>query len=426
MTIHDGPPGEASDKCSVGANRALAELGLDLLGASQAQATALVPEIDENNLPDALPDQGIGAEAALRLLSGSVLAGAARLSHPGYFAHMDPPTEAVTWIAAMWQAATNQNQLHPDVGPQTRALERRLIEWLSPYFGMSGGHLVPGSTVANLTALWAAREARGIKRVAASTQSHLSVRKASDLLGLEYLPMPVDARHRLQLDRHPLPPDTALVATAGTVATGAVDAFERHGAAWLHVDAAWGGPLRLSDRYAAQLEGIASADSVGFSAHKWCFQPKGSAVLLFKDNAEAEAPLTYGGGYLAVPNVGLLGSAPASALPFVASLLAWGRGGLSARIDHTMAQGQVLSEAVASDPALELWGKPETGVVVWRSRAHAAEAIRPLLTDAWMSLTRLDGATWFRCVPANPAVSGEHVYDAVLDALKHLDRRSGQ
>jgi len=83
--------------------------------------------------------------------------GAAQAYHPSYFAHMDPPTATVTSLAALWQTATNQNLLHPDAAPAARALERRVIEWLAPWFGMQGGHLVPRSTIANFTAIWAAR-----------------------------------------------------------------------------------------------------------------------------------------------------------------------------------------------------------------------------------------------------------------------------
>jgi L-2,4-diaminobutyrate decarboxylase len=65
-----------------------------------------------------------------------------------------------------------------------------VIGWLAPAFGMGGGHLVPGSTVTNLTALWAARDLTGARQVATSTAAHLSVRKAAHLLGLDLIEIP--------------------------------------------------------------------------------------------------------------------------------------------------------------------------------------------------------------------------------------------
>ena len=159
------------------------------------------------------------------------------------------------------------------------------------------------------------------------------------ILGLKFVEIDSASNHGLVLPADLDLTEAAVVLTAGTVTTGAVDnPTQAAGAAWVHVDAAWGGPLRFSERFADVLDGVESADSVGFSAHKWCFQPKGTAVVLFKDDKAAHEALSYGGGYLSAPNIGLLGSGPATALPFLASLLAWGREGLAERVEHGMAQ----------------------------------------------------------------------------------------
>jgi len=331
---------------------------------------------------------------------------------------MDPPTATVTWIAALWQAAANQNLLHPDAAPAARALEQRVIEWLAPYFGMAGGHLLPGSTIANLTAIWAARELRGVRRVVASDRAHLSVRKAADILGLAYESVRSDATHRMSIAGRGDLSDAAVVVTAGTVATGALDCLNVNDAGWLHVDGAWGGPLRLSRRHGALLDGVEGADSVGFSAHKWCYQPKGTAVILFRDVEAAHEAMSYGGGYLAAPNIGLLGSAPANALPFAATLLAWGRSGFAERIDEGMAKAEQLAALVDADPRFELWGPPTTGVVVWRPTALSAADVRARLVDAWVSLTDIDGELWLRSVAANPSADPTHVFERVVAALQ--------
>jgi L-2,4-diaminobutyrate decarboxylase len=235
---------------------------------------------------------------------------------------MDPPTPWMTWAAALWAAAMNQNLLHPDTAPAARRLEPQVVGWLAPVFGMGGGHLVPGSTLANLTALWAAREITGARRVICSASAHLSVAKASRLLGLELVEVPVDDRERLRVNGLPDDlSDAIVVLTAGTVATGAVDPLSAgRGAAWRHVDAAWAGPLRLSS-HAAVLDGVQTADSVAVSAHRWLYQPKESALVLFRDPDAAHGAMSFGGGYLAAPNVGLLGSHGNAALPLAALLL---------------------------------------------------------------------------------------------------------
>ena len=371
------------------------------------------------DLPRTLPEGGVGGRAALERLAGPGLEQAARLDHPGFLAHMDPPTPWMTWAAAGWAAAMNQNLLHPDTAPAARRLEPLVIGWLAPVFGMGGGHLVPGSTVANLTALWAARELTGARRVVASSAAHISIAKAARILGLDLVRVPVDARQRLGADAllGDLS-DAVLVLTAGTVATGAIDPLDAGpSAAWRHVDAAWGGPLRLSS-HAHLLDGIEAADSVAVSAHKWLYQPKESAVVLFGDPERAHAALSFSGGYLAVPNVGLLGSHAHTALPLAVTLLAWGSTGVAGRIEADMATADRLADLVAGAADLELWGRPVTVVVNWRPRGQDPAALRSRLRHAWVSLADIEGDSWFRSVSANPLADPEHVVNAVLQACE--------
>ncbi|TAL85723.1 MAG: hypothetical protein EPN74_06905 [Rhodanobacter sp.] len=236
--------------------------------------------VDSIALPIMLPEKGFGPHATLEYLAAGILGGAARLGAATSFAHMDPPTPWITWATTLWNAALNQNLLHPATAPVARMVEQRVMEWLAPAFGMTGGHMTPGSTLANLTALWAARECAHIEEVVASEEAHLSIRKAAHILGLRFRGLPADRHGKLVGES--LPHDltrAALVLTAGTTGAGAIDPLDLAGrAAWTHVDAAWAGPLRLSS-YADRLTGIDRADSVSVSAHKWLFQPKESALI---------------------------------------------------------------------------------------------------------------------------------------------------
>lgn len=104
------------------------------------------------DLPERLPDAGLGARQALDLLAPIVLGRATRLNDPAAFAHMDPPTPWITWATTLWNASLNQNLLHPATAPAARELEAKVLAWLAPCFGMSGGHMTPGSTLATLIA----------------------------------------------------------------------------------------------------------------------------------------------------------------------------------------------------------------------------------------------------------------------------------
>jgi L-2,4-diaminobutyrate decarboxylase len=411
MTKLDTPVGDASFAVDeAGLHQALA-----LLGSYASGQRAELPV-----LPAELPDHGIGEAASLDTLAPLALGGARRLGEPSAFAHMDPPTPWITWATALWNASLNQNLLHPDTAPVAREIEHRSVAWLAPFFGMDGGHLVPGSTVANITALWAARERVGVRRVVAAETAHLSVAKAAHLLGLAFEPLPVDERGVLDASHLPQSmDDAALVLTAGATSTGAIDPLHLTGqAAWTHVDAAWAGPLRLSTLYAERLSGLECADSVAVSAHKWLFQPKESAYVLFRDSATAHAAISFGGAYLAVPNVGLLGSHGAAALPLLATLLAWGRRGLAERVERCMANAEAFAEALAQMPGARLWGMPQTGIVVWRPNEVPAEVVQSRLPVGMASLTTIGGERWLRNVSANPNADVQMVIEAVQRALR--------
>lgn len=364
-----------------------------------------------------MPEMGIGPEAALDALAEPVLSASRDLAAPGFFAHMDPPTPPITWATQMWTASRNQNLLHPDTAPRARELEELVVRWLSPSFGMSGGHLTPGSTLANLTAIWAARE-RGCTTVVSGPAAHLSVKKAAHLLAME---------HRVVADwSSPGDVSTAVaVITAGTTSTGEVEPLGgAPGALWRHVDAAWAGPLRLSDRHAHLLDGIEGADSVAVSAHKWLFQPKESALVLFADHESAHASISVDAAYLTVPNIGVLGSHGATAVPLIATLLAYGRTGLADLIDRTMDLADELADLVEAHPELELRRRPQAGVVCWRHRsAPAAEVRRHLPDDVFVSATELDGEPWLRSVAANPLADPELVVSGIV-AAAHAALRS--
>lgn len=379
----------------------------DRAGLQRGLELLLAPPGTGPPLPEHLPDTGLGESGALEQLAPIVLSAAQDFSASGFLAHMDPPTPWITWAVAQWVASRNQNLLHPETAPAARALEQRVVEWLAPFFAMNGGHLTPGSTLANLTALWVARET-GCTEVVATTNAHLSVEKSASILGLPLRVVGWDDPGDLR--------SSAVVITAGATATGEIENMHAAlGAKWRHVDAAWAGPLRLSERHRLLLHGMETADSVSVSAHKWLFQPKESALVLFADTRRAHALITTGAGYLAAPNVGVLGSHGATAAPLAATLLAYGRAGVAAWIDHAMDQADELHRLVDAEPDLEARTPPQAGVVNWRHRRVATEDLS-IPSEVVISTVEIDGERWLRSVAANPLADPALVVDRVVRA----------
>jgi L-2,4-diaminobutyrate decarboxylase len=370
------------------------------------------------NLPNQLPRVGMGDRAALEWLGPLLISGSKNLGGPISASHMDPPTPWITWAVAMWKAALNQNLLHESTSPFSRMAEDRVVHWLCPYFAMGGGQMTAGSTLGNLTALWAAKRLKNVKRVIASDQSHLSVKKAALILDLAYqeVKTELDGKMRLKsLAGSQDLSDAVLVLTAGTTSSGAIDEFfqpERCG--WIHVDAAWAGPLRLSSRYTSRLDGIDKANSVVVSAHKWLFQPKDSAFVFFKDWDGAKSATSLSGSYLTTPNVGIMGSKSAMAEPLLATLMSWGSEGLENRIDRCMRFAEQLAEQIQKTPHLELRAEPESGVVVWRPRNELSEK-RQFLLSQLCSTTRINDQLWFRNVAANPSVDFSEFWKCISE-----------
>ncbi len=376
-----------------------------------------VPKV-RGNLPFRFPEHGIGELQTLDLLAPYALGRAARLDKSNALAHMDPPTPWITWAAALWNARLNQNLLHPATAPFALKAEKKVIDWLTPFFGMHGGHMCSGSTIANLTALWAARDAKAIEKVVASEAAHISVKKAAKILGLAYEQVATNLDGQIDPDKIGDISNACLVLTAGTTATGVIDPLALAGQAkWTHVDAAWAGPLRLSPTHAHLLNCIDKADSIAVSAHKWLFQPKDSALIMFREIEQANPAISFGGGYLATPNVGVQGSRGAAAIPLLATLIAWGREGIVNRIDHTMSMANKLANALDNQAGITLWAMPKTGITVFRSNSTNTEELYVRLPEGMLSICVLDNEKWLRSVASNPLADIDEIIGAIQGVI---------
>jgi len=237
--------------------------------------------------------------------------------HPRYAGQMLKPPHPVAIAAYTAALHVNANNHALDGGPATSAMEVEVVEWLARMFGLpdeSLGHLTSSGTIANLEALWVARELHPDKAVVYGANAHYTHARMCAVLGVRAFEAPADVVGRIDLDAVEALCQAGevgtLVVTAGTTGTGTVDDIaravvlrERYGVR-VHVDAAYGGFFTLLARSeaplipAAPFLAIAGADSVVVDPHKHGLQPYGCGAVLFRDpgvgrHYKHDSPYTY-------------------------------------------------------------------------------------------------------------------------------------
>jgi aromatic-L-amino-acid/L-tryptophan decarboxylase len=267
-----------------------------------------------------LPERGLKGAALDRLEDVIAMS---RPPSPRFYGYVLGSGEPVAALADLLASILNQNVTAWRSSPAAVTIERQVIEWLAAAVGCSGfgGSLCGGASAANLMALAMAREAKlpvggsGARHaiVYASSEVHMSIPKAVALLGLgrgSLHLIPADGAWRMDLHglQSAIEKDIAaggqpiaVVATAGTVTTGAIDPLEsiaavcrQHGL-WLHVDGAYGALAAIASP--ERLRGLALADSLSLDPHKWLYQPVDCAALLYRSSAAARAAFSNTGEY---------------------------------------------------------------------------------------------------------------------------------
>jgi glutamate/tyrosine decarboxylase-like PLP-dependent enzyme len=300
-----------------------------------AQATALVMDYFERiselpifpdttaeqiaeELPSILPIEG---EPLDRLIEDCrTLFNASRHNgHPRFFGYVASPSTPIGAFADLIASALNQNVTSWRSAPAATQIEQTVVRWLGQLIGYSEdahGLLTSGGSMANLNAMLIAHRVKAGSETSrqglwnagqpmtiyASDQVHFSIVKAADVLGLGrdcVRLLPSDERFRLDVSvlREHLARDIqsglrpfCVVASAGTVSTGAVDPLgeiaevtEEYGL-WLHVDGAYGALAAMDATKRSLFAGIERADSVSLDPHKWLYAPVDAGCLLFRDD----------------------------------------------------------------------------------------------------------------------------------------------
>src|SRR5881394_2139202 len=370
---------------------------------------------------------------------------------PHYAGQMLKPPTAIAWAAYATAMLLNPNNHALDGGPATAEMEKEAVAQIAAMFGYEQhlGHLTASGTIANLEALWVARELHPDAAIVSGANAHYTHGRVSAVLGAMHETVPQDARGRIEL--HALAGRLArggvgtVVATPGTTALGAVDDVgaiadlcAQHGAR-LHVDAAYGGFFRLladggdPGVAAAPFAAIARADSIVVDPHKHGLQPYGCGCVLFADPGVGrlyahDSPYTYfTSGELHLGEISLECSRPgasAAALWTTLRALPLTRDGLGRHLAAARGAALELAAVLDADERLQVLLAPELDIVCVGSATDAGAAERAfdtLAEEGWhVAKLRLDdGATVLRCclLKQEHAAVARELAEALADHL---------
>lgn len=361
-------------------------------------------------LEEAFPEAPADPAEVLRILDEVGSPATMAMAGPRFFGWVIggalPAALAANWLAAAW----DQNAGLFASTPIATVLEEISLRWLIDTLGLpagSGGAFVTGATVANFTALAAARhavlaragwdvEARGLFgapeiQVVVGEEAHPSLIKSLGMLGMgrnRVVRVPVDAQGRMRAGALPeIRPPAIVCVQAGNVNTGAFDPAAaiipaaRAAGAWVHVDGAFGLWAAASPRYRRLVEGLAGADSWATDAHKWLNVPYDSGLAFVRSPEDLRAAMGLTAAYLPqgehrepsqyVPEL----SRRARGVEIWAALKSLGRSGLAELVERCCACAQrfadglrvmgfeVLNEVVLNQ-VLVSFGTPEETVRV--------------------------------------------------------------
>lgn len=423
--------------------------------------------------------------------------------HPRQFGYFTPPPLPMSIMGELLAQVTNQGVDVWHAGPTAAFVEEEVIRWLCDIVGYgpdSFGLLTSGGVMANFMAMLLARDiylgrllgagraprGRALEgaRVYTGDQSHFSIGRALDELGFPpetLVVLPTDDRFRLRggpvataiaLDRAAGLTPFAIAAVAGSTNTGSVDHVDELAdiaAAedlWLHVDAAYGGAVRLSPRDRDRVSGMARADSVTMDPHKWFFQAYDIGGLLVRDGThlavgfggrspeyyrggESSASATSTGGnadqahddhgdQLNFYKLGFEGTRRWRALKLWLSWKHLGTTGFGRLIEANDDLATYLAQRCAASADFEaLPAEPDLSVVCFRHLPGGREAAGSLSGeqldahqdalqvaleisgDGWLTTTRLRGATYLRAGIVNYLATEDDI-DRLLETLRRL------
>jgi aromatic-L-amino-acid/L-tryptophan decarboxylase len=428
-----------------------------------------------------VPEDPLPDDELFRYLHEMSFAWSMYPGHPRFMAYITGAGTVPGAAADLLAAGLNMNVGGWRLSPSATEIELNLMRWFADQFGLpesAGGLLVSGGAMANFVALKAARDrgaswdirSRGVAGGAplvlyASQEVHVVNDRAADMLGLgadAVRKIPVDDGYRMRVDelREAIRVDRgggllpfAVVATAGTVATGAIDPLAEIADVcaqenlWMHVDGAYGGPAILAEDLRTHFGGIERADSIAFDPHKWLYTPHSGGCVLLRQFTDLALSFTALAGYIHEDkersghgmDLGMMGpqfSRGFQALKIWVSLLAHGRRAYARRISHDAELARYMGERVKERPELELATPVNLSICCFRyvpedlGDGQGADEYLNILNERLMTEIQLDGRAFcsnailgdrfvLRACIVNFRTEAEDV-DALLDVAAEL------
>jgi aromatic-L-amino-acid/L-tryptophan decarboxylase len=433
----------------------------------------------ESLQPGPAPAEGVRFEEVLGEFTRRIAPFMLNAHNPRSLPYFTPPALPIAVAGETLAQWTNQGVDIWSCSPVGSLVEEEVIHWLCDLVGYGGGSfgvLTSGGVMANLMAMTVARDVHlpvllGVDRpprgrdlegvrVYASDQTHFSIRRALDILGFPGETMHVvesDARFRLRGDALAAAVDAdrgagllpfAVSAVTGSTNTGSIDPVQeivdvaRSAGMWVHVDAAYGGAVRLSARERHLVEDLELADSVTLDPHKWFFQPHDIGGLLVKERDHLvrtfhASPEYYRSGPVEEEPLNwyaysLEGTRRFRALKLWCSWKFLGTEGFGRLIEHTLGLARHLMRRIDESVDFEAEpADPELSVVCFRHLVdgldddgldrHQDDLQRALERsgEGWLSTTTLRGRTYLRAGIVNYQTTTDDV-DAVLATLRRL------
>jgi glutamate decarboxylase len=423
-------------------------------------------DLRANFMDSRIPDRPASLDSYIRYLLEDVVPHSVRTHDSRFVGHMTSPLPNFVHAVGRIMTALNQNVVKLETSNALTFQERQALGILhrlvygcdQDFYDLhiqraesTLGMVASGGTLANITAMWCARNARlgprdgfpgvfqaglsealracGYRRavIVGSSLMHYSLEKAVDLLGIGRQSLiRVPAREDGSIDPGQLECTLrrcaaegdlvlSLVGIAGTTETGAVDPlsamadlaadYDCH----FHVDAAWGGPVLFSEKYRNRLRGIERADSVAIDGHKQLCLPMGIGTVLFRDpsiarSVETAANYIIRTGSFDLGRRTIEGSRPAMAMYLHAALHVIGHNGYRALVEDGIEKAADFACEIDARAEFELLAEPHLNIVVYR---FVPQALRQALRAG-----RIDGA-------ANAAI------DSLNRTLQDIQRDRG-
>jgi aromatic-L-amino-acid decarboxylase len=436
----------------------------------------LFPDIDPlylyNLFDEPIPETGKPLDEVQKELEEKLMPYVTHVNHPGYMGLITPSPNPAGILADLLASALNQNVGAYTIGPSAVAMERRVIRWLNDLIGYdekAGGNLTSGGMMANFIGLKLARDRatgntaqleglQGKWAVYVSEERHVSIDKSVDAVGIgrNFLrTLPTNKKFQVEIEalENAIAADKAqgirplcIIGLAGTTNLGAVDDLEavskiaRREACWLHVDAAYGGGLLLSQKHSGALKGLYLADSVTIDPHKWFYAPLDAGAILVKEHDQLTKSFGIQHAYLTDQTEqkseryqfyvhGFEQSKRFRSLKVWASFQHYGKQQLGEWVDKNIDQAKHLHKSAVNEGIFHSATEPFMSAIClhYHSPRLTPEQSRQLHFEVarrieqsgrfWFATTEMKGQTWFRINPVNLHTTIEHI-EQLYDLLK--------